>query len=65
MARVHMYHMRRLDYCSGGVREFFARHGLDYPKFLQEGIDSEELLEACGHDHMAVQVVEVANGEQH
>jgi len=52
--------MRALQYCSRGVREFFRLHGLDYGKFLQEGIPAEE-LEATG-DAMAKAVAEVARG---
>lgn len=57
-----MKHMRLARYCSRGVRDFFARHELDYNKFLVEGIDAEELL-ATG-DAMALAVVEEARGER-
>lgn len=60
--KVTMKHMRRLNYCSSGVRKFFLQHGLDYGKFLREGIPAEELL-ATG-DAMAIRVAEVANGQQ-
>lgn len=56
--------MRRVGYCSRGVREFFSRHGLDYSLFLEEGIDSEILLKVSDNDQMVVDLVEVANGEQ-
>lgn len=60
--KVTMRHMRRLNYCSSGVRRFFADHGLDYGKFLREGIPAEELMKTG--DAMAIRVAEVANGQQ-
>lgn len=49
--------------CSGGSREFFKRHNLDWNKFLQEGIRASE-LEATG-DAMAIRVAQEArNGQQ-
>ena len=60
---VRMEHLRRLGYCSGGVRTFFARHGLDYGAFLQEGV-SEDDLRATG-DGMALAAIEEArNGRK-
>lgn len=61
---IRMDDMRRVGYCSRGVREFFSRHGLDYSLFLEEGIDSEILLKVSDNDQMVVDLVEVANGEQ-
>lgn len=61
---VKMEHMRSLRYCSRGVREFFARYGLDYSDFLQNGISGEKLLSASDNDAMAAAVVEVAHGRQ-
>ena len=60
--KVTMRHMRRLNYCSSGVRRFFAEHGLDYGQFLREGIPAEELMKTG--DAMAIRVAEVANGQQ-
>lgn len=59
---VTMRDIRACKMCSGGTREFFARHSLDWNKFLTEGIPAEE-LEATG-DAMALQVVEAARGRQ-
>lgn len=59
---VTMKHMRRLNYCSSGVRKFFMKHGLDYGLFLREGIPAEELLKTG--DAMAIRVAEVASGQQ-
>lgn len=59
---VKMAHMREAKYCARGVRAFFARHGLDYPAFLREGIQAEK-LEATG-DAMVKAVVEVARGRK-
>jgi hypothetical protein len=44
--------------CSRGARAFFERHGLDWTKFLKEGLDAE-IIEAT-EDAMALQVVEIA-----
>lgn len=61
---VRMEHCRHLRYCARGVRELFARYGLDYSDFLNNGIDSEKLLVATGNDGMALAAVEVARGRQ-
>lgn len=62
-AVVNMQHLRSLGYCSGGVREFFARHGLDYTGFLANGIGEAELI-ATG-DAMAFDAIEEAkNGRK-
>lgn len=55
---VRMAHLRRLGYCSSGVRAFFERHELDYPAFLRGGID-EATLAATG-DGMALAAIEEA-----
>lgn len=57
---VRMEHCRELRYCARGVRELFARYGLDYTDFLNNGIDSDKLLEATDNDGMALAAVEVA-----
>jgi hypothetical protein len=57
---IRMIHVRQARMCSSGARQFFARHGLDWTRFLKEGIESEE-LEKTG-DAMAREVVRVARG---
>ena len=47
--------------CSRGARAFFARHGLDYGRFLREGLPAEQ-IRATG-DAMALQVVAIAEQE--
>lgn len=64
MSTVYISDMRKLKYCSRGIRQFFHRHGLDYSLFLREGISSRELLSSSNNDAMAVAVVEVANGRK-
>lgn len=60
---VKMEHVRRLGYCSSGVRTFFQRHGLDYPGFLRDGIPAERLAETG--DGMALSAIEeAARGQQ-
>jgi hypothetical protein len=57
-----MQHLRRLRYCSRGVRTFFTKHRLDYQKFLQSGIDEHELL--LTGDAMAIAAINEAKNEQ-
>ena len=52
-------HLQGHGYCSAGMRLFAARHGLDWQKFIREGIAEEELL-ATGN-WLAEQVVQYAN----
>jgi hypothetical protein len=59
---VKMEHIRAARMCSRGARTFFERHGLDWRKFLKDGLPAET-LEATG-DAMALQVVEVARGRK-
>lgn len=59
---VTMRNVRACKMCSSGARDFFKRHGLDWNKFLTEGLSEEQLL-ATG-DGMARQVVEAARGRQ-
>lgn len=57
---VRMRHVRMATQCSRGARAWFKRHGLDWTRFLREGIAAEQ-LEATG-DAMAMKVCEVARG---
>lgn len=60
---VRMGDIRAAKMCSRGTRAFFERHGLDWSKFLKEGIDAAELEQTS--DAMALQVVKVArNGRK-
>ena len=60
--KVRMIHVRQASMCSGGARRFFARHNLDWPKFLDEGLDCK-IIEATG-DPMALEVVKAAKNGQ-
>lgn len=53
-----MKHIRKAKMCSGGTRDFFKRHGMDWNKFLSEGLPEEDFI-ATG-DAMAMEVVKVA-----
>jgi hypothetical protein len=57
-----MEHVRAARMCSRGARAFFERHGLDWQRFLAEGLPAEQ-IEATG-DAMALKVVEVARGRK-
>jgi len=55
---VTLRHLRELGYCSRGARAFAARHGLDWPAFLRQGVPAAQ-LEATG-DAMAQAAVDRA-----
>lgn len=59
---VTMRDIRAARMCSSGTRAFFKRHGLDWWKFLRDGLPADQ-LEATG-DAMALKVVEIARGRQ-
>ena len=48
--RVTIRHLRELKFCSRGSRAWFELHGLDWSKFLREGIAVSE-LEKIDDDH--------------
>lgn len=54
-------HIRELGYCNRGARAFFERHGLDWRRFLAEGLPAEQ-IERTG-DAMALKAVERARKE--
>lgn len=60
--RAKMKHIRQCRMCSRGTRAFFAKHGLDWSKFLKQGVPVEA-LEQTG-DAMALQVAAAARAEQ-
>ena len=51
--------MRSLGYCNRGARDWFTRHQLDWPRFIDKGLPADVLL-ATG-DSMAQDVVAVAS----
>lgn len=59
---VTMQDIRACLMCSGGTRDFFRRHDMDWNKFLSEGLP-EDVFIATG-DAMAMQVVRKAR-ERH
>lgn len=59
---VTMKDIRACRMCSGGTRDFFKRHGMDWNLFLKEGLPEEEFIRTG--DAMAMQVVEAARGRQ-
>ena len=62
MIIVRISHTRQLKYCSRGMREFCQKYGFDYSDFLENGIESSELLSRSNNDAMAIAAVEVARG---
>lgn len=59
--KVLMRHARQVAFCSGGMRYFAKKHGLDFLKFVREGLDEEEL--AATGDQTALMVIEAAHKE--
>ena len=59
---VTIKHIRECRMCSGGTREFFRRHNMDWSKFLAEGLPEDEFIRTG--DAMAMQVVEAARRGQ-
>lgn len=52
---VTMEDVRAMKWCASGARELAKTHGLDFRKFVREGISCDEML-ATG-DGMAEQIV--------
>lgn len=55
---VRVEHLREAKMCVRGVRQWFARHGLDFDRFLTEGIPASE-VEAL-NDALGNMVVKIA-----
>lgn len=53
-----MQDIREIKLCAAGARDFAKRHGIDWFKFLTEGIEAE-VLEKTG-DAFALRAVENA-----
>lgn len=58
---VYMKHIRQSGMCSGGAREFFIMHKLDWNRFLNQGLEVE-IIEAL-KDSMATKVAKTARAE--
>ena len=54
-------HLQPVGYCARGARRWFEVHGLDWSKFVFEGLP-EEVIIATG-DPMAIKLVEQARQE--
>jgi hypothetical protein len=59
---VTMKDIRACRMCSGGTRDFFKRHDMDWSRFVKDGLPEEDFI-ATG-DAMALKVVEAARGRQ-
>lgn len=59
---VRIQHARALGFCAAGCRRFFARHGLDWARFVRDGLPAED-LRATG-DALASRLVEKAEAER-
>jgi len=58
--RITVNDARELGYCSRGMRNWFKRNGLDWSRFVRDGLPAEVLI-ATG-DAMAVELVEHVRG---
>lgn len=61
---VTIHHFRVAGYCIAGVRKACTRYGLDFKSLLDNGIDGKVLLDSTDNNAMALNVVEIANGQQ-
>lgn len=53
-------HCRELGYCNRGLRQWFAREGLDWADFLKHGISADTLRER--DNAMAERAITLAEG---
>lgn len=61
--KIKMRDVRAAKMCSRGARDFFKRNNLDWKEFLNNGVDSNDLI--LTKDSMAIHVIEVAkNGRK-
>lgn len=58
---VNMSHVRGINLCSRGSRDWFRKYGLSWDEFLTTGISVTRI--AATGDALALQVVEVARQE--
>lgn len=58
---IHIQDAAELKYCIRGQKEFFKRHGLNFRKWVTEGLDEEEFLKTG--DAMALRLVEYAKSK--
>jgi hypothetical protein len=59
---ITMKHIRAAHFCSRGGRTWFKQHGLDWSRFLREGLDEAEFRKTG--DALALKLIEVAHGRQ-
>jgi hypothetical protein len=56
-------HLRAAGYCMRGTKAFCQRHGIDWHRFIKEGVPENEV--AATNDAMANKLIEVARGQGH
>ena len=54
--------LRRMRHCSKGARAFFKSYGLDWNKFVKEGLPEEDFLGT--NNQLAIDMVESAWAER-
>lgn len=59
--RVYLRHARQVAYCSLGIRQFCKTYGIDFLKFVREGISAEQLKEIG--DPLGLRLIEIAQQE--
>lgn len=55
--RVTIDDVRRAGHCVSGARRWFEGHGMDFRRFLKDGLPVDEFLAASDNDALAVNVV--------
>lgn len=60
--KIYISDLRKAKMCARGSRAFFLARGWDWQDFLKNGRDAQDFINT--NDAMAMQVVEVANGQQ-
>lgn len=56
---ITMRHVRKAKMCSRGARQFCRTYGIDWSKFLSEGVDEQVILNTG--DAVGRRVVDVAH----
>lgn len=54
---ITMRDLRELGYCAIGARKVCRKSGIDFKKFLKEGISLEEIKEKCPEKYV-IEIVE-------
>lgn len=59
--KIYMSDLRKAKMCARGSRAFFLSQGWDWADFLKNGREAQDFINT--NDAMALQVIEVKNGQ--